>query len=384
MQKFWYISGDFHKERSTRIGTSEFSAMIPDPEKPNESLAGYGQTAVTLWQEKTGRKKRDPAGLPAEMGHYLENKALELFIRQECNYQDGIDFRRKKEQYESLNAESPGRFNACNYQLEGPDDDYFHNTQYYNDQFIAHPDMIWCNNSVIAPARYAIVEAKSASYWSAKRREGSLTRGYDLDLKSWHGIPLKHYMQIQFQLALFEIDTAYLALLYDTSQFHTWKIEANKNIQNQIIDLAGKMAWHIKNDTPPKNMAMNQKDIAALYPDIKDDFRVLKGLELASAKKYARAGKLADKKIKRWKEIKTDAVDGLSVLLKEYGEIMEGSDSIAKWGFTKKSEKSRTINQIKNDFNEKDYKRIRRYYEKNNLIIPPGEPSRSVKISFKE
>ncbi|NQU07337.1 MAG: hypothetical protein HQ583_02165, partial [Candidatus Abyssubacteria bacterium] len=258
MVKYWYIKGDFLKERSGRIGASDMPKMIPNPEKPTESLAGYEQTAITLWQEKTGRKKRDPAGLPAEMGHYLEAKAIELFIRYYANSGRAEQFLTDARTYE-FTTERVGvdKVNAAQYQ----NTPFFHHTQFYRDDMICHPDAIhdpqaWpfpplkkrAHDVTVAFDEPFIIEAKSAGYWSANRPEGSIVRGYDPTLKTWQGIPLKHYVQIQFQLALLEVKTAYLPLLYNTNQFDVWKINANRKHQGQLIDLAGKMAWHIKND----------------------------------------------------------------------------------------------------------------------------------------
>ena len=103
MNNFWYISDNFHTARSTRIGASEISSCIPNPEKPGESLAGYGNTAITLWQEKTGRKERDPAGLPAEMGNWNEAKCIELFLRG-IDRGFGVDYLQSRLEYELLVA----------------------------------------------------------------------------------------------------------------------------------------------------------------------------------------------------------------------------------------------------------------------------------------
>ena len=135
MVNFWYIKGDFLKERSKRIGASDIPALIPDPEKPTQSLAAYGSTPITVWQEKTGRKKREPAGLPAEMGHFLENKALELFIRHVVNYDVARHFIKKKITYELCKDLVGAR--------EMQSTAFNHNIQYYNDKFIAHPDCIY-------------------------------------------------------------------------------------------------------------------------------------------------------------------------------------------------------------------------------------------------
>ena len=66
MINYQYIT-DFYKSRGSRIGASDVPALIPHPDRPSESLAGYGQTAVTLYEEKVGLRKREPAGFAAEM-----------------------------------------------------------------------------------------------------------------------------------------------------------------------------------------------------------------------------------------------------------------------------------------------------------------------------
>ena len=141
MINFWYIK-DFHGPRKTRIGASDICKMICNPENPTESLAGYGNTAVTLWKEKTGQQVQFDYNLSAEMGHYLENKALELFIRRFSGYELGQDFihnkmilEDKKKQKSYKTPEYPDIY----YQISN----YKHNTQYYNDDMIAHPDCVY-------------------------------------------------------------------------------------------------------------------------------------------------------------------------------------------------------------------------------------------------
>jgi hypothetical protein len=76
---FGYIQ-DFYKSREGRIGASDITKMIPDPDCPSKSLAGYENTAITLWEEKVGLRKPDPAGLPALVGNRIEPTILEKFI----------------------------------------------------------------------------------------------------------------------------------------------------------------------------------------------------------------------------------------------------------------------------------------------------------------
>ena len=291
MVPYWFIKGDFRKTRSTMIGASDIPALIPNPEKPTESLAGYDRTPITVWQEKTGRKEREPAGLPAEMGNFLEEKAVELFIRMFEGApvaQMHVSDRQKYEWQED---------HAALYQTTN----YKHHAQFYRDGMICHPDAIYDPGALIdvdytvVPQKIThdgvtvdfskpfLIEAKSANYWATKRPTGSIVTGYDFNLKTWQGIPLKHYMQTQFQLALLEVDVCYLPLISNTSQFDIWQIRANKKHQASLIDLAGKMVHHIKTDTPPGDLAMNAKDIMALYPDLGDDFVLIDGDEREQA-----------------------------------------------------------------------------------------------------
>jgi hypothetical protein len=60
MIKHWYIGdkGPFDKTRAGRIGASDIPAILGNPDKPTESLAGYGRTAVTTYLEKRGERER--------------------------------------------------------------------------------------------------------------------------------------------------------------------------------------------------------------------------------------------------------------------------------------------------------------------------------------
>jgi len=401
MIDFWFIKGDFLKDRATRIGASDIAKMIPNPEKPTESLAGYEQTAITVWKEKRGLMQRSPAGLAAEMGNYLENKALELFIRRFSDYDEGRIFIMSKIEYEHERFIKSGK-TADQYQYSP----FKHNIQFYNDSMIAHPDCVYVPDGTPEDIKFDLdykvkregimvdfeqpflIEAKSAQLWAAKRREGSLVQGYDFELLTWHGIPLKHYVQIQFQLALFEIKTAYLALIYDTSKFQVWRIDANEKWQARIIDLAGRMIKHINDKTMPRELAMNKADIMEIYPKIEKDYVMLSGDTLKSVKIVCKEFTHAKQQEANWKAKKIDANDALAVMLKNYGELRNGSDILAKWqekkgsmGIKKpegiESKESFIVWLKKNDMNA--YK----YMERKGFIRMDAG-SRSVSVKFKE
>ncbi len=395
MTNYWYIENDFDSARKKRIGASEISMLIPNPERPSESLAGYDQTAITLWRQKTGRDAKDNSNnLFCEMGHWNEVKAIELFLR-------GIDpsmarqYREGRLRFE-LDAERDPTTSPRGYQ-ETP---LRHSTQWYNDQFIVHPDGIW-DAPLISPiakyqehnyvdahgysidlARCFLVEAKTASYWAAKRRAGSLVSGYDFDLKTWQGIPLRHYVQIQFQLACLDVEVAYLPLLYDSASFHVWEIRRDRKVGDQLIDLAGRMAWHIQHDEPPKELAMNALDVAALYPSLSDDFAFTSDPEEREALlAAARASTRAAAQEKAWKAKKEDANDALAVLLRDRREIRIELDGevvpVVKWIEKKGGERIIGLKEAKAVPGAEE--KLREMG-----LVKQGEPSRYVSVCLRE
>ncbi len=405
--KFWYIPPKgFTEDRKTRFGSSDLPKCIPNPEKPTESLAGYDNTAITVYKQKRGEQLPFTVGLEAEMGHYLENKALELFIRRYSGFEVSNPFMQEKILYElKKNDKSRQGILAENYQHASMP--YHHNTQYYNDDMIAHPDCVYVppqmveveyeidhkvkhEGIIVDFSKPFIIEAKSAQLFAAKRRDNTIVKGYDFDSLTWHGIPLKHYVQIQFQLTLFQIDVAYLALIYDTSKFQIWRVDANEKWQARIIDLVGRMIKHIKDGTMPKELAMNKADIMEIYPRIDKDYVMLQGYKLETTKGLCKEFRHAEQQEKNWKSKKEDAKDALAVMLKAYGELREGSEVLAKWGIRKgscsigkptevdeKNKDSFLVWMKKNDLNA--YK----YLERKGFIRQ-GNESKSVSVKFKE
>ncbi len=385
MVNYWYIRGDFTRERSRRIGASDIPALIPDPERPTESLAGYGRTPITVWQEKTGRRMRGPAGLPAEMGHYLEDKAVELFIREVAGEEIAAQHLHDRRAYGFVARTNPTA-SAGDYQHTP----FAHHAQYYTDEVIVHPDSVYSPPGREVDPKYVdvfgvrvrldedfLMEAKSASHWSAQRPEGSVVRGYDLALKTWQGIPLKHYMQIQFQLAILGVGVAYLPLLHDTSSYHVWQILANERHQAKLIDIAGRMAWHIRTDKPPADMAINAADIMALYPKLGEDFVVLNGEERDRAVEIAQKYRDAEIQEKLWRDRKKDAADAMAVILKDRPELRSGEGPIAKWTVKGGYEKVASLSKIRGG-DQNAY----RYLKRKGLIESTSD-SRYVTINWR-
>ena len=186
-----------------------------------------------------------------------------------------------------------------------------------------------------------------------------------------------------------QVDVAYLALIYDTSKFQIWRVDANNKWQARIIDLVGKMIKHIKNGTMPKELAMNKADIMEIYPKIDKDYVMLTGEKLKSVKELCQSESHAKQQVKNWKAKQNDANDALAVMLKDYGELRDGSDVLVKWQERKgsislgkpetadKANKESFIKWLnKNDLN------AYRYFERKGFI-KQGKGSRSVSNKFK-
>lgn len=339
---YTYIT-DFYRSREDLIGSSDIPALIPHPIIKSESLAGYSRTAITVYEEKTGITKREPAGISAKMGNNIEGIILKEFIEQQDCKRISHEFYRGYILCElDKEIEKVGMLHCESYN----NTDYKHHTESMNDFSVAHADCLYTGKKPF------IIEAKSAQFWAVKR-DKDIYSGYDFDLKDWQGIPLKHYFQIQFQMALYGVDMAYLALLYNTSEFHTWQIKANKKHQADLLELAEYMKKCIDKRTPPKEKAMNASDIQKLYPDIKEDFREAVGKELETAIEIGKQYEHAKSQKKMWELKERDALDAMSVLLKDERELkglVNGElQTIARWKDTGGAEKWVALSKVKKD-----------------------------------
>lgn len=391
---FWYIGekGSFVGSRQTRVGSSEIPQLFPNPEKPTESLSGYDNTAITLYKKKIGEPEPFTYSLPAEMGHFLENKSLELFIRRFSGKKAALEFIQKKIEYEMRKANGED-VRAEDFQTGL----YRHNTQYFVDGMIAHCDCIYIGDPgcekvtvhgiTVDLSKPFYIEAKSATKDATKRQPQSYVKGYDFDLLTWQGIPLKHFVQMQFQSSLLQIETGYLALLHNTSEFQVWRVDKDRMWQNRIINIVGKILKYIELEKMPRELAICQADIIELYPHLRDDFISLTGERLKKVLSVCKEYVKADQQEKNWKGKKKDAQDALSVYLKDYTEIRTGSDILAKWQNRNGSESIGVSASIRGKdpfikYLKKDDKNTYNYLMRKGYI-KEGKTSRSVAVKFK-
>lgn len=405
---------NFHASRKNRIGASDIPYLIPHPVKQIESLAAYtdsngtrfANTALDLYNMKINNT-RSESSFPAEMGHYLEGKLLQEFISDNIDKQIANDFFYGYTMYKMdfLKLKSVGNHLHPESYNNTP---FKHNTEAGTEWGIAHGDILYDVDPKYLPILYKaaeskdshpeiikingmeidlfkpfLIEAKTARYWSANRKEDPYT-GYDLNLFTWQGIPLKVYFQIQFQMLLYNVDICYVALLFDTSSKHYWQIKANKKHQNELQQIAIYMKKCIDTKTPPKDLLMNSSDIKSLYPDINEDFREVKGDELKeiiqTSKKYIES----KRQEKAWSQRKAEYEERMSIYLKDT-QVLKGNINgillnIAKWKETGGAER---ITGLKNIKARADGAIIERYLKKKGLINQ-DKKNRKPSITIKE
>jgi len=93
-----YIT-DFKKSRENKIGASDIPMLIPSPTRPIESLAAWTdqkgvrhhRTALDLYNEKINPPSFEYS-FAADMGHYLEGKALYEFIKDNVSKEIALNF----------------------------------------------------------------------------------------------------------------------------------------------------------------------------------------------------------------------------------------------------------------------------------------------------
>lgn len=383
---------DFTKSRAVKIGASDISWCIPHPIKQIESLAAYtdkkGQrhanTALDLYNEKITPSDYE-SNYPAEMGHWLEPRALYDFIADNISREIATDFLRgymmhKIEQESTGKAVNPEPYNNTPFK---------HNTEVSNDYGVAHGDCLYdpdyldyrkekritknqtyhSSKLLIDLSKPFLIEAKSARSHTVTARKNDPYVGYDLTLHEWQGIPLKVYFQVQYQMALYNVDVCYVVLIFDTSSKHYWQIKANKKHQSDLIQLAEYMKKCIDSKTPPTELLMNSKDITALYPTIKDDFRELKEDELKEVLKLAIEIKDSTKQEKNWKQKKEQAIDLLAIHLKDTekvrGKVGDTIIDLAKWKSTGGSEGVMGLTELRL---REDGEKIEKWLRKKGLV----------------
>jgi len=291
MNPFIYIENQehFHAQRAKGIGSSDIPV-----------LAGlykhWNKSPVTLWMEKTGRAESFQGNNKTKWGNHLEPLVLREFL-----------YNRKKEKTGDIMAEHHARNNP--YGKNGIE--ILTSCQHPEYEFaVAHADMINtrgdyfincpkcgtlneiepghsapcigedCQEIIETPAEAIpyIVEAKTTGYYAGKRRDSS-DFGWSKEIKGEGGIPAATYLQMQYQMFVYDIPATWAAVLIDTSDYNEYGlIYANKRIQEKILAMVANFWDCIQKDCPPKPITF--KDLGLLFPNQKKTTKIISGGQL--------------------------------------------------------------------------------------------------------
>lgn len=389
---------NFYKERENKIGSSEILCCIPHPVKAIESLAAWTdekgerhtETAIDLYNKKKN-KDISSSGFAASMGHWLEGKVLSEFISDNIDSKIASEFLRgymlhKIEQDNSKEPINPSPFNNTAFRHNTKSENEYatvHADCLYDPSFSKIKDVIKKDKFKIDMSKPFIIEAKSANLFSVERRKRDQYRGYDLSLHEWQGVDLGHYFQIQYQMMIYGVDVAYLALIYNTNSKHYWHIKANNNHQKELAQIAMYMKRCLDENIMPTQLAMNSHDIKELFPVINEDFRELKGDELSEVLKIAMEEIDASENEKAWKRKKEQVADRLSIHLKDT-KILKGNIGgmivdIAKWKETGGSERTAGLAEIRE---REDGATVEKYLRRKGLV-KKTEENRKPSVTLK-
>jgi predicted phage-related endonuclease len=338
---------DFHATRATGVGSSD----IP-------ILAGmyrrHGSTTLSLWEQKCGITPPWDGNERTRVGHDLEAYVLYRFIEARYGEEIADTFYHAK-----LRDSSSGPFKAMT-EARHPERPYC----------LAHADCViegdegsvmLHKTASVGPTtsenvnayevlRYpCIVEAKVVGLMAGKRREGQIFTGYDIEDPSYQGIPDAVYLQVQWQLYCYDVQTAYVAALID-NQYHEWgPIEADARVQERCLALAERF-WRLV-ETRTKPAPETWDDVQKLFPVQKNETATISGQEEFTAREMiARDAVL----LAKWNEIKEEREDiknAIGVLLGENsvlasgaGDILATSSEVERKEYTVKATKYRKLN----------------------------------------
>lgn len=393
---------DIFAGRKDRVGASDIPALIANPAKQGESFAGYGRTAITVYEEKIGIAEKEPQSLPAKMGKLLEPIVLREFIEDFYNVNMAIEFYESYMLFELAKFRSAHPPNSKKFNNECP---FKHNTEALEDYGVAHGDCLYDPEWLIRDGhtlnfsepiiikkgvkfdktKPALIEGKTSQFWAARRGEDALT-GYDFKQSGWQGIPMRVYLQALFQMPLYNVFNVYVALMSNTSQKGYWHIKPNKKWIARLQQLAWDMRKAIINRQPPREMAISAADITKLYTEIKDDYTVISGEELDRAVGLVRDYRDAQAQHKTWKRREEEYRDAAAVILKGSGRvkgIINGKlETIFEWKETGGDERVMGLGDIREVNNGKRYES----YLRRNGLIKKTKKSRKpdIKLKIKE
>jgi putative phage-type endonuclease len=231
LNPFTYIHPDtFTDTRNTGIGASEIAVLC--------GASDYA-TPYEIWKQKIDNTTPEISDELQELfdaGHYQEPIAMHKFLK--TRNELIVDLvRTKHAQKDHFNKAFIAQINTR-----------FNHPQY--DFMFCHPDLIYNNMNI---------EVKYAAHKSNE---------WDFDDLTENGIPLKYYLQVQYQMLCTGIDTSYLVLNYlGYKHYEFGPIFENKQIQAKMEKIAYDFWQLVQSKQPP--MPVNRSDVMDMFPNKK-------------------------------------------------------------------------------------------------------------------
>jgi len=285
--KFIPDNDHFQKIRLNTIGASDIPIIL--------GLI-KNKTPFDLWQEKTGRVEPWQGNAATELGHKHELTILSRYIEEVKDKDTAWLFERDYiiNKFERHQGYKPS-------------------TQFYPYTEFIHPDLPFAiaHPDCIDTEHDTNIESKSGNRYANIRRNN--LDGYDAD--DPQGYPLKVYFQIQWQMLCSGIKETVLRALIDTNTELSYNIQANKKIQEKLIEISSRFMFHVKQNKAP--LPTSFSDIKKMFPDVKERTAYVLGAESEFAVKAIERKEFLQNKSKRFKEEIDDINDSLALLIGE-------------------------------------------------------------------
>jgi hypothetical protein len=290
-------------DRSLTVGCSEIATLALLNIK-------WGQTPLTLYQQKKGLIPKFEGNDRTYAGHLLEPIALGRALRK-LNY---------------FNEDEMNKFLSERYSFKNKFKSLLSFTESVNPKypyFVAHADLIELD-------RPFLIEGKTAGMFGTLRKD-DINYGYSTEDFSAEGIPSSVYLQIQGQMYCYDLPEAYVALMSDTGLFYLYgSVKYHKKTIEKILSLVERFKWHLDNDQAPKPEIW--KDIIALNPMLdKESKTVIAGSDLEKVIEMKQRAIKLKEAIKKMEAEKDDIKNAIGLLIgsNAYLESDEG-ESLAK------------------------------------------------------
>lgn len=315
---------DFDGARAAGVGSSD----IP-------ILAGlhrrYGSTTLKLWEQKTGRAEKWNGNERTRVGHDLEAYVVFRFVEEKYGEEIANEVYRLK-----LRDRSSGSFKAMT-EARHPEkpfciahaDVLVDGLTVLVERPIENPLIPGTNERVEAEIEPFIIEAKTVGAYAGKRREGQIFTGYDQDDRTAQGIPDAVFLQVQWQLFCYGVETAYVAALID-NQYNSWgPIEADPRVQSKCLALAERFWRLVETDTAPAPETWD--DVQRLFPEQTDTTAMISGDQETQVREMIARDKSLAARAKEIEDERDDIKNAIGVLLGGNAVLASGSgDVLAK------------------------------------------------------